>query len=101
MQNIVVDGINVRITKDLMNKSFIKAIISNKGTYSELETAKANLEHGRGIYLCLEHLGLLNEEEVFRSKQDIERIESKIKTTRQEKEAEMYARHMQRKGGNQ
>ena len=99
MQNAVVDGINVRIVKDLMNKAFIKAIVSNKGTYSELEAAKENLEHGRGIYLCLEHLGLLNEEEVFRAKQDIERIESKIKTTRQEKEAEMYARHMQSRKG--
>ena len=100
MQNLVVDGINVRILKGWMKKYFVKAIVSNKGTYSELETAEKNLEHGKGIYQSLECLGLITVKEKSEADTDISRIEDKLNTLRREKDAEMYARHMQRRGGN-
>ena len=100
MQNVVVDGINVRIAKDWMNKYFIKALVSNKGTYSELELAEKNLEHGKGICQSLVLLGLLSEKEKDEADANISQIEGKIQSLRRNKEAEMYARHMQRRGGS-
>ena len=99
MQNAVVDGINVRIVKDLMNKAFIKAIVSNKGYIFRVRSRQRELG-ARQRHLSLSGTSrdcLMRKR--YSAKQDIERIESKIKTTRQEKEAEMYARHMQSRKG--
>jgi hypothetical protein len=100
MQNIIVDKLNVRILKEAMNKCFIKAIATGKGTYGELEASGLSLERGRGIFISLEQLGLLTAAESEAAKHDIKRIEDKQVEVRREKEAEIYARHMQKKGGN-
>lgn len=99
MNNILVtvDEINVHIAKHEMVKCFTLAMNTGKGTCREIDAAEKMLEKARGIYDTLVILKLLSREEQLSGAIDIGRIEDKLEAIRREREAEVYARHMQRR----
>lgn len=99
MNNILVpvDKFNVLDAKGILRKHLTEAAYVGKGTYREIETAKLTLAKAKGVFETLEVLGLLSFEEKRNSIGDINRINEKLAVTQREKEAEAYARHMQRR----
>ena len=90
------DHLNVELAKRILAKELTMATDVGKGTYREVDNARTHLERARGIYIALSTLELVPVEYAEMVGEDLTRIEDKIAATQREKEAEAYARHMQR-----
>ncbi len=93
----LVDYINIRVVEELLTKVLTMAKDTGRGSYRETENARMHLERARGMYTTLSLLQLLPTDIGGAMEDDIARIEQKIISTQKEKEAEAYARHMQRR----
>ena len=93
----LVDYLNIRVVEELLTKELTMAQDIGKGSYRETENARMHLERAKGMHTTLSLLQLLPTDIGGVMEEDIARIEQKITTTQKEKEAEAYARHMQRR----
>jgi len=96
MDNIIVDKISIIFMKNQMIKKLTMAAdISERSTYSAFEKANNELHEANGIFLSLSNFGMLTEQEIKNTENDIERIENRIKSIWQDNANKSSARFSQ------
>jgi len=81
MDNIIVDKISIIFMKNQMIKKLTMASdVSEHSIYSAFERSNEELHEANGIFLAMKNFGMLTEQEINNTENDIERIGTKIKS---------------------